>query len=181
MIAAFAAGWALAATDPRKETQEDPVRLDARLDRDAEDFGIGVILGLPTGLSAGLRPEGSRAWFDAALAWSFVNDTVDTHADVLFIVYDARTDDIPDMRFPFSVGVGPRLHLGDDPTDTSAALWQVGVRVPVGMSFIHDGFPLEGFLELVPGLSLAPTTQPFFEAAVGARFYFGKKEAAPTE
>ncbi len=74
-----------------------------------------------------------------------------------------------------------RLRIGDDPTDISSELWEVGVRVPVGMSVMHDGFPLEGFLELVPGLGIAPRTQAFFEAAVGARFYFGKKQAVPTE
>jgi hypothetical protein len=169
----------LASEDPDDVLGEREDRLDASLNRDAQGVGVGVILGLPTGLSAAVRPAGKRLWFDAALAWSIVGNTLDTHADVLVIVYDARTEDIPDTRFPFWVGVGPRVRIGDDPTDVSPALWQVGVRVPVGMSVMHDGFPLEGFLELVPGLSVAPTTNAFFEAAIGARFYFGKG-AAPT-
>lgn len=142
------------------------------LDRDAKGFGIGLLLGLPTGLSGALRPEKGRAWYDAALAWNFDRSTLHLHVDALITLADLRTDDIPDVHFPVSIGVGPRLRLGDSALEADDELYHFGVRVPVGMSFIHDGLPLEGFLELAPGIGLYPATIGTFDAAIGGRYYF---------
>jgi hypothetical protein len=139
-------------------------------------FGVGVFLGLPTGISAAYRPEG-RAWFDAGVGWAFDRNTLDLHADVLYTLAEPRTDDIPDVRFPFWIGLGPRARLGDTPETPGSAAFALAARVPLGMSVVHDALPLEAFVELTPGLGLYPTFFAMFDVGVGARYYFGRKAA----
>ena len=117
-----------------------------------------------------------RAWYDAALAWSFDRGTLDLHGDVLLTLVDLRTDEIPEIRFPLWIGVGPRIRLGDSPYTLEDEIVNLGVRIPVGMSFIHDGTPLEAFLELGPGIGLYPSTRAFFDVAIGGRFYLPPKK-----
>jgi hypothetical protein len=47
------------------------------------------------------------------------------------------------------------------------------------MGMIHDGVPLEGFVELAPGLLFYPETSFLFDAALGLRFYLPKGGATP--
>lgn len=148
---------------------------DPIFNREVEGIGLGVVLGLPTGFSFAARP-GGRAWFDAALAWSFDRGTLHLHGDVLLTLADLRTDEIPDVRFPVWIGVGPRTRFGDSPYTLTQEIVNVGVRIPVGMSFIHDNVPLEAFLELAPGIGLYPATRGFFDVAIGGRYYLPKKK-----
>ncbi|MBP2681688.1 MAG: hypothetical protein H6Q78_1551, partial [Candidatus Krumholzibacteriota bacterium] len=46
-------------------------------------------------------------------------------------------------------------------------------RVPVGLTYIFDGAPLDIFFEIVPILDLIPDTEFDANAAIGIRFYFG--------
>ena len=149
------------------------------LERDPEGFGLGLILGLPTGLSFAFRPDGPL-YFDAALAWSFAGTGgYAIHFDVLYTVANLRNDDeIPDVVFPVYVGVGPRTRIGTVAGSATTDPVALGVRIPLGMSFHHDSVPIEGFVELVPGLSFFPAARFYFEAAIGGRFYFGRKGSA---
>jgi hypothetical protein len=143
---------------------------DPVLGHPARGWGVGVLLGIPTGISVARRETG-RAWYDAAIAWSFDRGTLDLHADILITLADLRSDDIADMTFPVWIGVGPRARFGDSPYTSTDEVVALGVRVPLGMSFIHAALPLEGFLEFAPGLGLLPSTTPFFDVAIGARYY----------
>ena len=140
------------------------------LSRDAEGFGVGVILGAPTGLSFGWRP-GNTLTYDGAVAWSFARGSLSTHVDARIDIADAGNEDFPDTSFPIYIGVGPRLRLGDVVGDGQDADFDLGIRVPVGMSVIHDNVPIEGFVELVPGIGLYPSTAFLFDAALGIRLY----------
>ncbi len=161
-----------------QEEPERPAR-ESAFDHGAEGWGLGILLGIPTGLSAAYRP-GGRAWYDMALAWSFDRGTLDLHGDVLLTLAELRTDEIPDFTFPVWLGVGPRVRLGDSRTTWDEEILGLGVRVPVGMSLVHEGVPLEAFLELAPGIGLYPATVPFFDVAIGGRYYFGRgAPAAP--
>jgi hypothetical protein len=155
------------AQDPAASEQARPPLLA----RDAEGFGVGIILGAPTGLSLGWRP-GNALTYDAAVAWSFARGSLSTHFDVRMDIADAGNDDFPDTSFPIYVGVGPRLRLGDVVADGQDADFDLGIRVPVGMGIIHDNVPIEGFVELVPGVGLYPETAFLFDAALGIRMYF---------
>ena len=141
-------------------------------DRDVGGVGVGIVLGLPTGITVAYRPDTGRVYADAALAWSFDRGNLHVHGDVLLRLADLRTDEIADVHFPVYLGLGPRMRFGNSPYTLADEVVELGVRVPIGMSFIHDDIPIEAFVELAPGIGLFPATVGTFDAAIGARYYF---------
>lgn len=130
-------------------------------------FGVGVVFGEPTALSFAWR-AGGRTALDAAVGWSFPREWLAVHGDILYTLAVLDAPELPGVHFPFYVGVGPRLRVdlgGGDDTD-------LGVRVPLGMGIYSDGTPVEGFLEIVPGVGIIPSTKGFLDAGVGVRYYF---------
>ncbi|MDD2852161.1 MAG: hypothetical protein PHY09_09735 [Desulfuromonadaceae bacterium] len=141
----------------------------------AEDgFGLGVILGEPTGISVKKWLGADRA-VDAAAAWSFTeNDSFQFHADYLFHNFGLLRSADLGGRIPVYFGFGGRLKLqshdhGNGRNDHDALL---GVRIPVGISYMFSKAPVDLFVELVPILDLAPSTDLGLNGAIGARFYF---------
>jgi hypothetical protein len=147
------------------------------LHRDPVGVGVGLVLGLPTGFSGAWHREGSPIFFDGAIAWSVDrgNSAFLTQASVLFTLSELTTADWSDILFPIYLGVGPRLSIGSAISNQSRSAY-LGVRVPVGMAIYHRNLPLEGFLELAPGIHVIPDTLFFFDIGIGARFYFGPGE-----
>ncbi|MBP9128267.1 MAG: hypothetical protein KBG07_05800 [Elusimicrobia bacterium] len=130
---------------------------------EARDFGVGVILGDPTGLSAKYWLTHKRA-VDMALAWdlSGSDDRLEIHADHLWH-FDL---DISRMqgRLPLYVGLGGRVLTGHDA--------RVGVRVPLGISYMFPRIPIELFGEITPLLDFTPDTDTSVNGGAGIRFYF---------
>ncbi len=134
-----------------------------------DDFGIGVIVGEPTGLSLKYWLDGERA-IDAAAAESFSeNDSFQLHGDYLIHDYDLfGADDLP-----FYYGLGARLKLKDsDGSGRNRRHDIFGIRIPLGVTYIFDDAPIDLFFELVPVLDLSPEVELDIGAAVGLRFYF---------
>jgi hypothetical protein len=140
------------------------------LARDPRGLGVGVILGAPTGVTVAYRAEGPTS-LDGALAWSFDRPGLSAHADIRYDVSHQTTPDIPDTHFLLTLGAGPRVRIGDPPGDGSDADFDAGLRFPVTLGFYHEGFPLEGFLEVAPGLQILPSSTFVLDGAVGLRFY----------
>jgi hypothetical protein len=127
-------------------------------------FGIGVIVGEPTGVSA-------KSWItsvtaiDAALAWSFVDKgALHIHADYLFHNFHLISLETKGS-WPIYYGIGARLKFGDKDT-------QLALRIPVGIDYLFGDAPVDIFLEVVPMLELIPKTKFQFNAALGARYFF---------
>jgi len=145
----------------------------------AEDgFGIGVILGEPTGISVKKWISGDRA-IDAAAAWSFSdNESFQFHADYLIHKFGILKTNAAMGRLPIYFGVGARVKMEEDDDDH----WKghdnndedllIGVRIPFGISYILLKEPVDFFAEIVPILDVAPDTDFDLNAAIGARFYF---------
>ncbi len=167
-VAASASPLAVAGDAPTVFTDSNGA-VPSVLAREVGGWGIGVVLGLPTGLSVAYR-SGRAVWFDGALGWSVDRGALHAHADVLFTLSHLRSNGIPDVDFPVYLGIGTRTRLGESPFINDGPV-ELGVRVPVGMSFIHDGLPVEGFLELAPGVDIYPNVQPLCDIAIGGRFY----------
>jgi len=130
----------------------------------ASNTGVGVIVGEPTGLSLKQWTGGSKA-FDAAAAWSFVDEgALHLHADYLWHWFD-RVEGVEGGSLPLYMGLGGRIKFGEDDE-------LIGVRVPFGVNFILDDAPVDIFLEIVPILDLAPESDLQINAALGARFWF---------
>jgi|SRR6185369_9745290 len=139
------------------------------------NFGLGIILGEPTGLSAKLW-TGPTTAFDFGLGWSVGGDRfgnyngyynggtrVHFHMDYLWHDFNAiRSSD----RFPLYYGIGGRINSGAG-YDMSLA-----VRGVVGLAWMPRATPIDIFLELVPSLQLTSGTGFALDAGLGARYYF---------
>jgi hypothetical protein len=134
-------------------------------------FGLGLILGEPTGLSVKYWLDEENA-IDGAAAWSFSdNDSFQLHGDYLWHNYNLVNSDEFSGKLPVYYGVGARLKFKDDNGhhDDEAAF---GIRVPFGISYLFENAPFDLFAELVPILDLTPDTDLELSAAIGVRFYF---------
>ena len=141
----------------------------------AEDgLGIGVIAGEPTGISIKKWLSQDTA-IDAAAAWSFTeNDSFQFHADYLIHNFGVLKTEVAGGRLPVYFGIGGRIKLKNHGTnnrrnDNDALL---GVRIPLGISYLFAKAPVDIFAEIVPVLDLTPATNFTLNGAIGARFYF---------
>lgn len=136
-------------------------------------FGIGVIVGEPTGLSF-------KSWLNnthavaAGLAWSFSeNESLQFHADYLIHDFNMLRPADFEGRVSLFYGLGGRIKLEDDDgrgrneDDTL-----VGIRIPLGITYHFPQKPVELFGEFVPILDVAPDTDLDINLAIGARLYF---------
>ena len=124
-------------------------------------FGIGIILGEPTGLSAKGWVSQENA-FDAGLAWSFRHEGFfHIHGDYLWHFPNViRSSE----KFLVYTGIGGRL--GARKHDAI-----FGIRVVGGIAFVPRGAPIDIFVELAPVLNLAPATDLSGNGGIGVRFF----------
>ena len=125
-------------------------------------LGLGIILGEPTGISLKYWTSRTTA-IDGAIAWSLgKHDRIYFHGDYLWHI-----DNIINVsrgRLPIYYGVGARLGFNDDSS--------LGVRGVIGLDYQFTNVPVDIFLELVPVMNLAPSTDFDFNGAIGVRYFF---------
>lgn len=124
-------------------------------------FGIGVILGEPTGLSVKSWIT-SKTAVDAAVAWALHDPSLHIHADFLVHKFDLVT--ISEGQLPFYLGLGARVKLADET--------MFGARIPIGIDYLFEEAPLDIFFEIVPILNLVPSTAFDLNLAIGIRYFF---------
>lgn len=128
------------------------------------NFGVGVIFGEPTGLSAKMWTTKKTA-FDIGLAWSFSdNGNFHIHGDYLFHKFGIFG--VSKGSLPLYIGIGGRMLFRDNADD------KIGVRFPIGLEYFFDDWPIAVFGEVVPILDLAPSTDGEINGGIGVRFYF---------
>ncbi len=128
-------------------------------------FGLGVIAGEPTGPCFKLWTS-QRTAIDGAAAWSFAkNAGMHLHADYLFHVSDLVEVESGELLLYY--GIGGRIRFAEGDRDDN-----IGVRIPVGLTYLVENVPLDIFFEIVPILDLAPDTDLDFNAALGVRYFF---------
>ena len=139
-----------------------------------QGFGIGVIVGEPTGLSAKKWITDTTA-IDAAAAWSFADfSSFQLHVDYLWHNYDLiQTKELPGQLSVY-YGIGGRIKLkgSNDGKGNKDEGTRLGVRIPVGLSYTFKENPVELFAEVVPLLDVVPETKLGIGVGVGARYYF---------
>lgn len=133
-------------------------------------FGIGVILGDPTGINVKLCLTKKNA-VSLAAGYDMRGDGyLNFHADYLYHTkYFASSKAV---KIPFFFGVGGRLVLEDDEGDDEGDN-MVGIRIPIGVDFMIRKAPLDVFIEVVPIMNVIPETDFDIEAGVGIRFFIG--------
>lgn len=127
-------------------------------------FGIGVVVGEPTGLTLKGWLDDQNA-LDAAVGWSFESRTsLNVQMSWLWHNFDL----IPVSRgsLPLYVGVGGRYKE----VNRQADRW--GIRIPVGLAYHVEPVPLEVFGEIAPIVDLSPSSRASLSASIGVRYYF---------
>lgn len=129
-------------------------------------FGLGIIVGEPTGISGKLLLNNNTSSVDAAIGWSFYKySSLHIHADYLWNITRLSNE------VPFYLGVGGRIKIKNTEKKEDTKL---AIRVPVGLVFEPSSIPIDVFIEAVPMLDLVPSSEFSFNAAVGIRYYFNK-------
>ena len=128
-----------------------------------KDFGLGIIIGEPTGVSGKLWLGGNNA-LDMAAAWSFKGSgSMLLQADYVWHKFNLIR--VSSGKLPLYFGIGGRVIFGSKDT-------YFGARIPVGLNYIFSGTPLDIFVEIVPILDLAPSTDFDISGGLGIRFWF---------
>lgn len=131
---------------------------------DQARFGLGLIVGEPTGVNAKYFIDRHNA-IDAGFGWSLTGDhDFHLYGDYLYHVYSLIHTDSGEA--PFYFGVGGRVLIRDDKDN------KAGIRIPVGLNYIFNNLPIDVFCEIVPILNVSPDTEFDLEGGVGARYYF---------
>ena len=127
-------------------------------------FGVGVIVGEPTGITIKYMLDDKSA-IDAAIGWETSGDNeFHIHGDYLYHMNDLIK--VQQGKLPLYFGGGLRFIDREKKDD------KLGIRIPVGIEYLFGNVPLGAFFELVPILNLSPDTEFDFEAGIGIRFFF---------
>jgi hypothetical protein len=180
------------APEPEAEPQAEPVPAPAEEKKDdapiqlpskwnsarSEQFGLGFILGEPTGLSF--------RWFfhemqgiDALVAWGWGwnhHQKIILHTDYLFRFYDL----IPIPKGDTALYVGGGLQVGmfdHTPYDNyyhTDQDWHflLALRLPGGILYQVKSFPIEVLFEVAFLLDILPSLAADFNVGLGLRFCF---------
>jgi hypothetical protein len=132
-------------------------------------FGLGLILGEPTGICAKLYLANDRA-IDVEAGFTFIVGGFQLSSDYLF--HPAILQDRDSFVMPFYIGPGIRLIDYSAPNNYFA----LGLRGVVGLAFDFKQAPIDAFVEagvvLETGFSKAHEFGAALNASVGARYYF---------
>jgi hypothetical protein len=129
-------------------------------------FGAGLYLGEPIGIT--LKGYLSQRWaLMGAAGWSLSEDSFTLKVDGTYDILDIPVDTSV-ITLPFYVGVGGFLETSEGPDDHAEG----GLLIPVGLAVQWTRHPVEAFLEIEPGVALAPDTEFELMGGIGARFYF---------
>lgn len=140
-------------------------------------FGLGLVLGGPSGISAKYVLSNKNA-IAGALAWHYHNG-VQIQGDYLWTNSDFIKTSANSIEGYVGVGVRLQTWSGgycgrygrcyDYYTYSGTG---IGVRVPLGLSYSFNPHPFDTFIEIVPTLDLVPGTGLDLDVALGARFFF---------
>jgi hypothetical protein len=132
----------------------------------AGKLGVGLVLGAPMGVSAKYYFSKAMA-LDAAAGWSLSEDVFRVHSDILFHNYKLLSKVFDGFPMALYYGAGAKFVFTDD--------FIIGVRIPVGVLHNFKKPSFDVFFEVVPVVLLTPDVDFDFDAALGARYYFGLK------
>lgn len=128
---------------------------------DRNGFGIGPVVGEPTGLNAQFFWDKSSA-VDIGAAWSW-DEWLLLSAD--FQMYDYFMDMPRDWKWFYGGGVYMTV-ANDDHDDNT-----LGVRVPIGLKYHFPYSIVDVWGEAAPGIELAPDTKFAFQGGIGLTFW----------
>jgi len=145
-----------------------PARAD---DIEKGSFGVGLIIGEPTGVTARLYLSDDQA-VQAAVGSAFIGGGLQIHADYCFHPWILQERDT--FTLPVYFGPGVRLIRYDDGRDSH--YYAFGLRAVIGIVFDFKNVPLDVFLEVAGVAEYGFRDGKGFGVALnggaGIRYYF---------
>ena len=127
-----------------------------------EGFGLGVLLGEPTGINFKAW-TGYKTAVVGTAAWSFGHQN-SFQANIDYIFHDFDLIKLEDEHLPVYYGIGVRIKTTTDVL--------MGIRIPLGINYMFKKAPLDIFVELVPVFDVAPKTELYLNGGIGIRYFF---------
>jgi hypothetical protein len=131
----------------------------------AGKFGAGATFGEPIGADV-------KYWFnekmaiDGAMGYSFHDNTeLYMHSDILWHAFNLFPISHGQLPLYFGVGGLARFRKDDIPNE-------VGIRAPVGVSYMFENAPVDIFMEVAPALDIAPGLRGEVTGGIGIRYWF---------
>lgn len=133
-------------SDDESDASGGPAAVDAAGRRSEEkgSFGVGIVLGEPTGLCAKLYLDDDTA-IQGALGFNFYGSGIQANAEYVLHPWIVQERDA--FVLPIYVGPGVRF-IQYDGGRNDANHYAIGVRGVVGMLFDFKDVPLDVFLEV---------------------------------
>ncbi len=142
-------------------------------------FGLGVILGEPTGITGKYWID-NRTAIDTTFSYSF-DDYFLVYADYLYHFPSAfgHSSEFVSRLIPY-VGIGGELLIQTENTGNKSRAYfksdqgsaGFALRIPLGIEWRPAHPPLGVFAEITPGIGVIPATYGFVQGGIGIRFYF---------
>ena len=124
-------------------------------------FGLGLIFGEPTGVSAKYWLSSTTALDFALGGGLFREGGVHFHMDYLWHSFDAIKST---ERFPVYYGVGGSINAEGENS--------LAARGVIGVAWLSHDTPVDVFLEFAPTLRFSPSTDFVVEGGAGVRYFF---------
>lgn len=167
MRASLAVMLAIAAFPQAASADDDGIERGV----DKGTFGIGLIIGEPTGVCAKLYLKDDQA-IQAAIGGAFIGGGIQFHADYVFHPYILQTRE----SFVLATYIGPGVRFIQYSNGREASYFGVGLRATGGLLFDFKEVPLDAFLEVSGVFEYAfEDTEGFgvkLNAGAGVRYYF---------
>lgn len=135
------------------------------------NFGVGLVLGEPTGICAKLYLKDDQA-LQAAVGAAFILGGIQAHVDYVFHPFILQKRD----SFVLPFYVGPGAWVFDKTGDRSDHYFGLGLRAVAGLLFDFKHVPLDAFIEAAAVFDYGFRDGVGFgidlDVGAGARFYF---------
>jgi hypothetical protein len=123
------------------------------------EFGLGLILGEPSGLNTQFY-WGPHQSVDVTAAWS-LSDWFMAMGDFQF--YNRIADSPANWKWYYGLGAYLAAPRNDDGT--------FGLRIPLGLTYRVPSSAVEIWGEVAPALRLVPDTAPELQGGIGVTFW----------
>ena len=172
-LAPIAVAFALVLASAPTEARPRPAA--GRSFRANKTFGLGVMLGAPSGLSGKYYMTQDTALdFGLGVYHRFGHrDGLHAHAD--FLWHPVSLLGTPAFELPLYFGLGARIWDHDEYRNDYREETHVGVRAPLGIIFDFNRIPLDIFLELAMVIDIVVDDDHSYadlNGALGVRYYF---------
>ena len=137
-------------------------------------YGVGIMLGNPSGLSFAHRK--SSSFVQVGLGYSIQEQIFHLSSDYLFHIKEINLNSKPRIYWSLYTGVGGEIRVVNIPQAGIGPT--TGVRIPFGGAFMSSQRPFDGFIEVAPVMRVLPSTGFELSVSMGGRYYFAKKKTS---